>query len=110
MHKKRLTGVLLFMMAGLAQILPLIPELIRRHELKKGKPEAASIGIIGGADGPTAIYVAGKVDLQTALTTFSMLLTNFCILCGTMQFWRARKERKARKAAKKAHKQQSKAA
>ena len=104
MHKKRLTGVLLFLVAGLAQILPLIPELIRRHELKKSMPKATSIGIIGGADGPTAIYVAGKVDLQTALTTFSMLLTNFCILCGTVQFWRARKERKARKAARKAEK------
>ncbi len=107
MHKKRLTGVLLFMMAGLAQILPLIPELIRRHEQKKrAVSEAASIGIIGGADGPTAIYVAGKLDLQTVLTTFSMLLTNFCILCGAVQFRRARKERKARKDAKKAAKQQ----
>ena len=26
------------------------------------KREAATIGIIGGADGPTAIFVAGKID------------------------------------------------
>ena len=33
----------------------------------------SSIGIIGGADGPTAIYVTGSVG-QTVLTSFLLLL------------------------------------
>lgn len=37
------------------------PEAIIRFMLKRSTHEAASIGIIGGADGPTSIFISGKV-------------------------------------------------
>lgn len=44
----------IFSLTMLAAVIAVRPLLFRR--------QAASIGIIGGADGPTAIYIAGKIS------------------------------------------------
>lgn len=38
---------------------------IRYHAHNLGSDSAAAIGIIGGADGPTAVFVASKFDLSS---------------------------------------------
>ncbi len=41
---------------------------------------AASIGIIGGADGPTAIFVTGKITGQLLLEIFSKIFLFILLL------------------------------
>ena len=36
--------------------------MAERLESKMSKSESSSIGIIGGADGPTSVFIAGKID------------------------------------------------
>lgn len=38
------------------------------------KPDAASIGIIGGSDGPTSVYIAGKIGPYIKSVAISMIL------------------------------------
>ncbi len=47
----------------------------KQHSIKIiGKPkEAGSIGIIGGADGPTAIFIAGRANPQAVSNVFGRL-------------------------------------
>ena len=47
----------------------------KQHSIKiVGKPrDAASIGIIGGADGPTAIFISGRANPQAVSNVFSRL-------------------------------------
>lgn len=47
----------------------------KQHSIKivRNPKEAASIGIIGGADGPTAIYIASRVNPQAVTNVFSRL-------------------------------------
>jgi Na+-transporting methylmalonyl-CoA/oxaloacetate decarboxylase beta subunit len=42
--------------------------------------EAGAVGIIGGADGPTAIYVAGKVSWMPALLPGLLTLAEIALL------------------------------
>jgi Na+-transporting methylmalonyl-CoA/oxaloacetate decarboxylase beta subunit len=44
------------------------------------KEEAGAVGIIGGADGPTAIYVAGKVSWMSALLPGLLALAEIALL------------------------------
>lgn len=44
--------------------------------------DAASIGIIGGADGPTSIYLAGKSDAQSGdLRSLAIILLLVLFVC-----------------------------
>ena len=47
----------------------------KQHSIKIiGRPkEAGSIGIIGGADGPTAIFISGRANPQAVSNVFSRL-------------------------------------
>lgn len=49
---------------------------------------AASIGIIGGADGPTAVFVAGKlgVPFYAGIVLVLAAVVLLCVMC-----WRRRK-------------------
>ena len=49
---------------------------------------AASIGIIGGADGPTAIFVAGKTGL---LLYAGIVLALAAVVASGVYLWRKRK-------------------
>jgi len=51
-----------------------------------GIPEAASIGIIGGADGPTAIFITGTSWIPIALTA-AVVVT----IAGLLLFKKLRK-------------------
>ena len=41
--------------------------------------EAASIGIIGGADGPTAVFVAGNPTAMIAITVIAVLVIGIVV-------------------------------
>lgn len=56
---KRITGVLTIL-SGTALVLPRLLLLLAGVSLETAKNGA--IGVIGGADGPTAIFVAGKIS------------------------------------------------
>ena len=47
----------------------------KQHSIKivRNPKEAASIGIIGGADGPTAVFVTSMVNPQAVTNVFSRL-------------------------------------
>lgn len=47
----------------------------KQHSIKIiGKPKkASSFGVIGGADGPTAIFITGRVNPQAISNVFSRL-------------------------------------
>lgn len=47
--------------------------------------EASSIGIIGGADGPTSVYVAGKNSMSTQGMLITMVLLK-AFLPGILAF------------------------
>ncbi len=68
-------------------ILPTIGVSLIILNLLFGSHEAGSIGIIGGADGPTAIFLAGKVVkmLWMPVVTFLVLL-GFYIPIRKMSF------------------------
>ena len=57
---------LLFLYSSLSQLFPLVSVKLN---------EAASIGIIGGADGPTAVFVTGPNRIGYQPTTMYALLT-----------------------------------
>ncbi len=54
--------------------------------------ETSAIGIIGGADGPTAVFVAGDFDLHTAALMFrvSLILVLTLLLLNVYYFLRNR--------------------
>ncbi len=52
-----------------------------------GKKEASSIGIIGGADGPTAIFLAGKTSFN-----FMAYIVAFIAIGGIIYLIMTRKE------------------
>ena len=54
-RKEKMVGFILGIITGAAVIL----SLGGRYLAKK---DAAAVSIIGGADGPTAIFIAGKID------------------------------------------------
>lgn len=41
--------------------------------------EAASIGIIGGADGPTAVFVAGNPTAMITITVIAVLVIGIVV-------------------------------
>ncbi|TAH63656.1 MAG: hypothetical protein EWM50_01945 [Gottschalkiaceae bacterium] len=43
------------------------------YKLNKDVNNASSIGIIGGADGPTAIFIASQPSFNLAIGIFSLL-------------------------------------
>ncbi len=49
--------------AVMTLVIRFAPEAIIRLMLKRSTREAASIGIIGGADGPTSIFIAEKTGI-----------------------------------------------
>ena len=48
-------------------------------------PEAASIGIIGGADGPTSIYVTTKLALNIYLGPIAVAAYSYMALVPVIQ-------------------------
>ena len=72
MNKKTIIAI---SVAGVAVVSALAILWSRVWNLK----EAASIGIIGGADGPTAIFVAGKIGI---LQVILFLLPIVALLIG----------------------------
>ena len=60
-RKEKMVGFILGIITGAAVILSL-GGLLRNGALNLAKKEAAAVSIIGGADGPTAIFIAGKID------------------------------------------------
>lgn len=61
--KKWTFGKHLLLSVTIALLVQFMPEAIIKFMLKRSTREAASIGIIGGADGPTSIFIAEKTGL-----------------------------------------------
>ncbi len=61
--KKWSFGKHLLLSVVIALLVQFVPEVIIKFMLKRSTREAASIGIIGGADGPTSIFVAEKAGI-----------------------------------------------
>lgn len=58
MKKLKITAVISGILT-LLQLFPVIMPVILLGRLWLSEPNASAIGIIGGADGPTAVYVSG---------------------------------------------------
>lgn len=55
--------------------------------IKRKTPPASAIGIIGGADGPTSIFLAGKVTNGLLDGIFKMItLSNILFISGVFAF------------------------
>ncbi len=71
----------------------LVPVALRKYVEYKfiGTHRASSIGIIGGADGPTSIFIASK-NFATGIgaTVFLSILT----IVGCIILWRSKKREK----------------
>ena len=52
--------------------------------------DAASIGIIGGADGPTAVFVAGKIGEGFGIGVIALLFV--AVVAGVIIYWKVRKQ------------------
>lgn len=50
---------------------------------------STSVGIIGGADGPTAVFVAGKLGIWSVI--MEVLIGVFLIAAGIWGCWRCKK-------------------
>ncbi len=71
--------------AGLSLLWQAIMSIVAMMIIRQS--EAASIGIIGGADGPTAIFVTTRLGgFPTEL-----VLTSIVFVIGTIGFWRLRR-------------------
>lgn len=64
-----ITGIVTIIMLGLNFLLPIF--LLFR--LKRNINSASSIGIIGGADGPTSIFIAGQPSSYLITGAFGLL-------------------------------------
>mgnify|MGYP000901805421 CR=1 FL=1 len=76
MNKEKVVGVITIISA----IVTLVSELfyfilpfILSHSFQLTSGKSGSIGIIGGADGPTAIYVANKSSVYIFIAIFALL-------------------------------------
>jgi Na+-transporting methylmalonyl-CoA/oxaloacetate decarboxylase beta subunit len=71
-----ITAVTTIISAAYEYLLPVFLSLVLHFDAR----EASSIGIIGGADGPTAIYLTGQPPARVITAVFA-LLTATGILC-----------------------------
>ena len=76
---------------GSLYLLPHLPEQTGEAPLPAGRGEAASVGIIGGADGPTVILVSGVPGWKLAAAAVILLAGLLTVL---VQLIRGRRSRK----------------
>lgn len=88
---QRICAICLLITAGVVLCGVLLPSL-SISLLLTAHDSAASVGIIGGADGPTAVFVTGSVPSWGTI----ILIAAACIaavVAGILLLWKARKNR-----------------
>ena len=75
-----ISGALTLLFTFSDNLLMLILKLVLKTDLPS-KGEAAAIGIIGGADGPTSIFIAGTSALNNTKTIGALVSFGIFVLC-----------------------------
>jgi Na+-transporting methylmalonyl-CoA/oxaloacetate decarboxylase beta subunit len=62
------------------------------HESAALQPDASATGIIGGADGPTAIFITGKCGLNfTMILLLPLVMVGILLICNSIYLAKNRK-------------------